>query len=323
MKNILHIIGLPLLSGILSFCPSTAMAVGVGGLELKQADAIQVVSEELEISTRLVKVKYHLLNTTGSDIRSTVVFSMPAYNNDLEGEWHDGQLNSYKITVNGVKVRPSVYRVFRINGVDVTAKLRKLGLTDEQIFDPNFACFYGGNCSINPEQSKALEQMGSLGAGASEIQETAYWEQVFPAGKEVEATLEYSPFPWWSYTPGPQNDELKRIFTDEKICMDAQLAKRIIGGFTDDFRPTLYQTAVTYVFGAGGNWKGPIKNFKLILRKQGSGETISLCIHGKPVKTSSTTIEFTYKDYVPRQNFDVYFFDFGSSPEGFGTTANQ
>jgi hypothetical protein len=67
---------------------------------------------------------------------------MPAFNGAaryLEG-YRENQrpIDSFKISVNGGLVTVNKNRVFLIDSVDVTDKLRVIGLSDKKIFDPLF-----------------------------------------------------------------------------------------------------------------------------------------------------------------------------------------
>lgn len=298
-------------------------SVGAGGLELLKTDNIQMVSEVLEISTKQIKVKYRFLNTSSSDITTTVAFPMPPFSNLRYAEGHDneGPLTTFKLLVNGAQVQVKMSRVFRINGVDVTDQLRKIGLTEKQIFDPDFNCFSGltsdvPDCILKPEQSVAIEKLGNEQLGDVEIQETAYWEQVFPSGKEIEVVHEYKPFIGRSYLTTAVKENLEEVFAEPDACMDAKTRKRIVEGYEkSDVHLDPNFANVEYILGTGRNWKGPIKNFRLILKKNSPYEIVSLCFPGKPVKTSPTTIEFTHKDFVPQDKLKIFFYRFGSEIE--------
>lgn len=312
-----------------TYANDSIASVGAGGLVLEKTDDIQMVSEVLEISTKEIRVTYHFLNTSKSDIKTTVAFPMPAFHDSGNGDENEGPLTSFKMFANGVQVPVQVNRVFRIKGSDVTDKLRKLGLSDQQIFDPRFECFPAKEsgepkafCKLERYQVLAIYGLGFKDYGDGEIQETAYWEQIFPAGKEIEVVHEYKPFTGRSYlNPAMNIDEesrrydkkrLEGVFLNKHACMDAKTRKRVVDGVEkSDVRPALNTAVVEYILGTGRNWKGPINQFRLILKKDNPYQIVSLCFPGTPIRTSPTTIEFTHKDFVPQDELMVFFYRFG------------
>jgi hypothetical protein len=307
--------------------------VGAGGLELLKTDNIQMVSEVLEISTSTIKVKYHFLNTSNNDIKTTVAFPMPAFDETgiIDGTKENQRpLDSFRIFVSGALVPVHKNRVFLINNIDVTDKFRKIGLSDEQIFDPKFTCTgliedlnAQAKCklTLTTEQISAVKNMNT--GGNWQIKETAYWDQTFPAGKEIEVVHEYKPFvgeeEYNSY-----NFTNSQLISEEGVeaCFDDNTLKAIKNNryklsFDPDYpdEPITYLPVtlrqVEYILGTGRNWQGPIKSFKLILKKESPDDIVSLCFPGKQIKTSPTTIEFSQSNFVPQDKLIIFFYHIG------------
>ena len=76
------VLGLCLLAAPAAANDSTA-SMGAGGLVLKRTDGIAMVSEDLYVSAREVRVKYRFLNHTAEPIETLVAFPMP----DISGSW--------------------------------------------------------------------------------------------------------------------------------------------------------------------------------------------------------------------------------------------
>jgi hypothetical protein len=293
--------------------------VGTGGLELLKTDHIQVISEILEISTSKIRVKYHFLNTSNNDIKTTVAFPMPAFDETRAmGRENQRPLDSFQIFVNGALIPGHKTRVFLINNIDVTDKFRKIGLSENKIFDPNFSCLgdindnANADCKLTTEQNTAIKKMHT--GGNWQIKETAYWEQTFPAGKEIEVVHEYKPF------VGVRLDYMSIINLDipgeasADVCLDDKTLRAIkdkvgIANNRGDSRVLLQE--VEYILGTGRNWKGPIKNFKLIIKKESPDDVVSLCFPGNPSKTSPTTIEFSQSNFAPQDKLIVFFYHIG------------
>ncbi len=64
-----------------------------------------------------------------------------------------------------------------------------------------------------------------------------------------------------------------------------------------------------YILGTGRNWKGPIGEFKLRLKKNTPEEIVSVCFPGQPEKLSPTLYEFTQRNFVPDDRLVVYFYN--------------
>jgi hypothetical protein len=305
MKKIVIIIFLcGMLFAISANANDSHARVGAGGIELLKTDDIQMVSEVLEISTSKIRVTYHFLNISNHDITTTVAFPMPAFNGIGDASENQRPLDSFRVYINGVEVSVNKNRVFLIDNVDVTDKLRKIGLSDKQLFDPAFNCMWGyideaeaGGCRLTKAQNETILKMNAY---RGQIKETAYWEQTFPAGQKIEVVHEYQPFVGFQ----PSLDQ-KRI---REACLDKRTIKAM-GGEFDEFGHLIGGGRdVEYILGTGRNWKGPIKNFRLILKKKSPEEWVSLCFPGKPVKTGPTTIEFSHTDFVPQDRLIIYFF---------------
>lgn len=295
---------------------------GMGGLVLQKADNIQTVSEVLEISTELVRVKYRFLNASKSDVKATISFPMPPFVDLVEYKGPPIGPVTFKEFVGGAQVPVKMNRVFRINGVEITETLQKLGLTEEQIFKPDFDCFHAYSrstdpklgCNLTAEQADAITNMAADDSSDREIQETAYWEQVFPAGKEIEVTHEYKPYIWWRYAGSPRvKSGKKEYYPLEQTCVDEEARKRIIKYYAN-----LWISSVEYANFSVRNLKGPIKSFKLVIKKDHPDELVGFCFSGKPESSSPTTIEYALKDFVPPDDLHVYFFSFGQQPRDGG-----
>lgn len=294
---------------------------GIGGLELLKTDDIQMVSEVLEISTSKIRVTYHFLNTSDHDIKATVAFPMPPFGDMSEypEDTREGPLDSFRLFVDGAPIKIKMNRVFQVDNTNVTDKLRNLGFSDKQIFDHQFKCISASyfapdvpgdeKCMLTPKQKQAAKRLMNVNYYAAKIQETAYWEQVFPAGREIEVIHEYKP-----RIGGHMGTDLFLLEkeTHNEACLDDKTRRTLIKKLkgNDERRPNFFWGYdLEYILGTGRNWKGPIKNFRLVIKKDSPEEIISLCFPGKPVKTSPTTIEFTQTDYVPQDKLVVYFYD--------------
>jgi hypothetical protein len=115
----------------------SSAAIGIGGLELKQSDAISMDSEDLYLSRQKVTVKYRFTNTSNRDVETMVSFPLPALPNAMDGyidvasftDWRE-QLQ-FKTLVNGKPVELGYHEAVilsdRAGPKDLSAKIKALG----------------------------------------------------------------------------------------------------------------------------------------------------------------------------------------------------
>lgn len=329
--------GLLLIAGR-SLANDTTARVGAGGIVLLKSEQIRMVSELLEISTKSIRVKYTFLNEDTADVRTTVAFPMPAYrwnSGDSAVEGNVGPLKTFKHLVNGVPVPTQIERKAVVNGRNITDQLRQIGLSDEQIFVTFGKCSTANrlavSCSLSKKQLAEIAGLTGKGSGDTNwtVEETVFWEQVFPAGKLIEVRHEYAPFVGMSYTSPyqdgfgyvgtspndylPRATPLNRPDDPNEACLDdglGQALRKKIGAIVESGVSSVTVTLndVEYILGTGRNWKGPIQDFKLRIEKSAPEQIISLCFPGKPKKLSPTVLEFAQTNYVPQDRLVVYFF---------------
>ena len=66
---------------------------------------------------------------------------------------------------------------------------------------------------------------------------------------------------------------------------------------------------VEYVLGTGKNWKGPITDFKLRIKKNSPDQVVSLCFPGKPKRDGDTILAFSQKHFTPQDKLIVFFYN--------------
>ncbi len=313
-----------LLISTCTFANDSIARVGAGGLELLKSDKIRMVSEVLEISTSTVRVKYHFLNTSTNDINATVAFPMPTYgfnpgfSESMSNVGPFTSISEFSIKADGKDIKPKFESRAKYGDRDITEDLRRIGLSDAQIFQTFGDCKEGEGetivCGLSNSQEEAISKLngaknkhGYLTGWQArwEIAETAYWEQLFPGGKDIEVEHEYEPLVGSSY-------DYSEAFIDAKKtaegCIDESTRKAISKQVQNAGGKVITLSEVEYILGTGRNWKGAIKNFKLIIRKEYPSQIVSLCFPGSPKKTSPLTFEFSQANFVPQDKLVVYFF---------------
>jgi len=329
----------PLLLGMLALsgeCNDTLVRAVGGGIVPIKSSNIRMVKERLEISTQRVKVNYVFLSDAGEDATETLAFPMPEYPAvfGISGSDTVRPLEDFATRVEGSPVASRRVRLAKLGERDITAELRSLGLSEQEIFGGSGACRYGPSaagsqefkCHYTPAQKRKLEQLcdGCSGSPGWKISETLYWTQTFPARKPLHVAHEYaakagayfhSRVDAWSV-----RDELA---ADRELagnaCIDegvlASAARVATKGLVKSTDPRDYTSvdiniqSVEYVLGTGKNWKGPIEDFELVIRKDRPEQLVSVCFPGKAVRAGPRQISFRHSDFMPQDRLLVYFVD--------------
>lgn len=307
--------------------------LGAGGIEFKKTADISMEMEVLTISRNLVRVEYEFLNTSSTPIKETIIFPMPFYGFD-EGcsPEHSGQLEGFKLWVDGVRQGTTRTVRARLHGTDVTNRLRELGFSDQDIAEYRGVEGYCYSSDTPPPKGIFAKNLATLDKGGlakvvkedgstwvTPLWEAAYfysWEQVFPPNIKVRVAHEYVPFQgsqsgWYDFTKA---GELKRIYKEllEKFCMTdgtIRAGEKIQKQLSTGKVPVggLVAGEVSYILTTGANWAGPIKSFTLNLQKASKNELVSLCLDGNFRKQDELTISMHETNYIPKKDVTAIF----------------
>ncbi len=194
--NSLSIFALVLISiGVLilptrSFGNDSIAALGAGGIELIKSEHIRMLEEILEISPQKVRVKYRFFNESDQDINTKDAFPLPFYGGIAHANVPIGDPNriftTFKVSVNNRPVVTGSERKALLDGRDITNKLRKLGLSDEEMF---FNVDDQGKGALWKKLKQFIPKVGDWW----DISQIIFWDMTFPAGKETVVDHEYKP----------------------------------------------------------------------------------------------------------------------------------
>lgn len=312
-------------------------AVG-GGIVPVKSSSIRMLKERLELSPRRVRVDYVFLNEANTDASEMLAFPMPPYPAyfGISGGDTVQPLEDFVTWVEGVQVAARRERRALVSNRNVTTELRTYGLSEQEIFGGAGGCRYvevrknsfEGKCEYTAAQKRKLEALcqGCSSNAAWTIQETLYWQQVFPAQQPLRVTHEYAAKAGANQLSGIPRPEVRQaIAGDDELaqgaCLDESLlaaAARIAMKGVDKDDDLAKQgsididiQSVEYVLGTGRNWKGPIADFELVIAKERPEQLISLCFPGKAVRNGPRQISFKHRDFVPQDSVLVYFIDVG------------
>lgn len=285
---------------------------GAGGITFLKSEDIRMLEEVLEISTKEVRVKFRFLNEADKDIHTTVAFPLPPYSPFLLNGPSNVSNPSFvmatlKVKVEGQPVRTNLDLKAVFNDQNITAQLRDLGLSDDQIFKA---------ADLTDDQRAALEKLyeGRREFLNWEVAETAFWEQTFPAKKEIIVEHTYEPAIGRAYNVRYRDADYA-VGDHDEACLDERTKRALENKHkvfaTDNENPEHileYFQDVEYILSTGRNWKGPIGKLTLRIEKEMPDTIVSLCFPGKPKKISPTVYEFYHKDFVPPDKVVVYFY---------------
>jgi len=297
-----------------------------GGLVLVRNPGVEMRSEDLFISPTAVKVRYRFLNTTGRDQHVTVAFPMP--NITVEGP--DDNISiptedpenflAFSTRVDGRPVAARIEQRVFSKGVDQTAYLRSLHVP----LAPQLKAAGEALDRLPKAVQRHLLKIGlaipdDFDAGKGwehHLQPTwtlhtaYYWDQVFPAGRELSVEHDYTPSvgatsgtsleaDWFRTSP-----DYKRV--KDKYCIDEAFlaavakAKRAAG----PQRQAFFEKRIDYVLSSGANWKSPIADFRLVVDKGRPDALVSFCMDGV-TRLDGARFEVRKTAFRPRRDLSI------------------
>ncbi|GAN51465.1 DUF4424 domain-containing protein [Methylobacterium radiotolerans] len=304
-------------------------ALAAGGLVLEKTDRIALVSEDLFLSEKAVRIAYRFHNLTDRDVETTIAFPMPDISGgpdamlNIADPKHDNFLR-FTTEVDGRPVDSQVeQRAFVTPAgkpeVEVTGRLRSLGIP----LVPTVEATEAALAALSEDQRRRLVADGLLvaqemGNGTTSLfpvwtLRSKFWRrQIFPAGRDVVVRQSYVPglgglssLSFGTATEGADEraEYARKYCTDAAFLKAAQaLARRVEAAGGRGIQA--FEQYLSYVITSGGNWAGPIGTFKLTVDKGDPATLVSFCGTGVR-KTGPTTFESVATDYVPRRDIDV------------------
>ena len=291
---------------------STAQ-LGAGGLELVRNDTIEILSEDLYVSAREVRVTYRFRNATDTSHTYLVAFPLPAIDARVPEALNVALPDSasenfvdFTVTVDGRPVRPNVESRVIALGVDQTDTVRRLALPLNPI---DFDLYQ--SLQTAPEAEK--EELNRLGLAIVDeyniqpswrLETTFYWEQTFPPGAVVVVEHRYRPVTGYGFFGDWVFDEPSY---QEKYCMDAAFeaaARKKLAAIADRDNPYMNEQRVSYLLTPAANWATPIQDFRLVVDKGSPDALVSFCGTGV-MKISPTEFEMRAKNFLPEQELEI------------------
>jgi hypothetical protein len=298
--------------------------MAAGGLVLKQSRDIDMLSEDLYVSARQIRVRYVFRNRSPRDVRTIVAFPMPDRNLGELQESNRAFPAGFRTVVDGRPVRTQVERRAMLRGTDHSALLRRL----------NIPISTDGNASatimthldgLAPAQRQQLLRLGLIeatefdqGRGMERhylprwtAAETHYWQQTFPAGRDLRVEHSYVPGTGMSASTGLHHREFRNSAEGRRMIADYCIDREFLAA-VDRFatrsgpaeQAVLGEQRIGYILRTGANWRSPIGDFRLVVDKGAPENIVSFCGTGLR-RISPTQFEMRRTNWRPTQDLRV------------------
>lgn len=295
----------------------TYATLGAGGLVPLKSHEIEMVSEDLRISVHRITIHYVFRNTTERDVKALVAFPLPDLNGEtlyyapirIPAENRANFLN-FTVTSDGQPVAVQQESRAFLDKREVTARLRAAGVSPTVFLAPLNAAL---SKISSAERQKLLSEnlieaddSGGHGWVARwALRVKFYWNQEFPAGKNVVLDQTYQPIVGGSYLT--TNDGGQWSVTP--YCGGAPALReiaRIMQGFpgSKDADIILFERTIDYILTTGNNWSGPIRNFHLTVETDSPDDIVLTCMQGLK-RTAATRYELQRSDFHPREELKL------------------
>lgn len=300
--------------------------LAAGGLVLTRTDAIVMKSENLYISADEVRVRYVFLNTSGKDVTTRVAFPMPDiggpefyfHETSIPGGEDPANLLAFRTLVDGKAVKMAIEQKALVGGVDRTAWLTMRGVPLALHVDGVIERLD----ALSPADQDEAIRLGlavpdeyDAGKGWEKhfnpawiLKTTFHWEQTFPAGREI--VVEHSYWPATGSSVGtivgaPSfSATAEWAETRDRYCIDSAFLAGVKKAQGKSEYPPFTEQRVAYILKTGGNWAGPIGDFRLVIDKGDPANLVSFCASGVR-KLGPNTFEVRETNWTPDRDLSI------------------
>lgn len=301
--------------------------LAAGGLVLTPTAGIETRAEDLYISPRQIRVGYRFYNASPADVKARIAFPMPDIRMadvaaGIPLPTSDPQnLVGFSARVNGAPVKAHVVQKVFARGADRTADLDRLKV-------PLAPHLPGTGKALSRLSPSARDEMRSLGLADIEkysvgrgmrqllsprwtLTTTHYWEQTFPAGKELAVEHSYKPSLGVSVQTllgepeAMKEDRLKEYM--RKYCIDEDFmaaVERARQAARMQYGAPFSEERITYLLATEANRGQPIGDFRLVVDKGKTANLVSFCGDGVK-KIGPTRFEVRKTGFVPNADLHV------------------
>lgn len=320
MRRLL-IAALMLASAAPALANDSTATTAAGGLVLKKNDSIAMVTEDLFVSVDQIRVRYRFHNISGIPVTTIVAFPMPPRKLYDEFGGDIAYPSNFRTSVDGKPVAVTRERKATVKGVDQTASLKSLNIPIAPDNVNNATKLMDALPAATKRKLLARglvfeEEYDDTGKGMKKhlvpqwvVEDSYWWKQVFPAGRDVMIDHRYVPgaggsvetiagFPEFRHSP--ENQAILDQFCVDKAFITAIDARRNKG----PDGPMMPDRKIEYILKTGANWAKPIGTFRLVVDKGKASNLVSFCGEGVK-KIGPTQLEMVKKNWRPTQDLQV------------------
>ncbi len=317
MKTVIKILLLVFISYV-TFGNDGVAAISAGGLIFSKSDDISMEREVLTVSTGEVRVEYLFRNHSPEAQTIIVAFPMP----DIICDPFQNMKypDNFKTSVNGreIQLKKEAKAIIYYDngklevGKDITTFLHENGvpvdcrdIEETKDDSPD---------TVSIEYKKLME----LGLACCDphmdpysiyykTEIKYYWEQTFPANDTIRISHSYRPSlgeinGYYEHDPG--RDRIKSYAENFRSFYVKNFQKDNTGAdFTIEGKKYFH---LDYILKTANTWKGPIKDFYLIIKSTGDLNVANLT---GELKLFNGDLKLHKKDFIPEEDLTVFFFE--------------
>ena len=329
----------PLLWPAAGFANDSTAFQATTGIELTTTPDIRMLSEELFVSPREIRVSYVFRNVGAKPVETLVAFPFP----DLDlapgltaSNWQfpvdQPNFLGFKVWIDDRPVTPTLERRAFVGTKEVTRELEETRALD--VLAP-WSAVGGYDAQVGKLPPGAIERLRASGLVKEgddtdnpqwTLRSRYYWRQTFPPGADVRVRHVYKPFTGGALTDKPSTSDGRSAVgrylgpesnrTGDRYCIDAATRRALAKletpepGMVVDYGAT----ELDYILTTARNWRGPIGRFHLTIDKGDPKGILSLCWNGLK-KTGPTVFESTLTDFVPDRDIKLVIFSANKRPQ--------
>jgi len=311
-----------------AFANDSSAELTTGGLVLTRSADIEMRSEDLSISQQEIVVRYIFFNRGAADQTVTVAFPLP----DIVWEGPDTVISvpdsqsanflDFKTLVAGAPVEMRLEQKAFSGARDITAQLTKLGVPLAPQRETTWKALDALPKAVQDELLKtdlAIPDDYDAGKGPEHhlsphwtLKTAYYWNQTFPAGRELAVEHRYKPSVGGTVGTSLQIDPVPaETWRDyqPRYCIDSAFMASVrtatgARGRNGSLEHDLFERRIGYVLTTGANWAGPIGDFHLTVDKGAPTSLVSFCADGVK-KISPTQFEVRHTNFTPNHDLDI------------------
>ncbi len=300
--------------------------VSIGGLVLKNNNMISMDSEDLYISANKVRVKYRFTNNSSQDATTLIAFPLPDYE-PLTDEWDEERREvhiatlDFETKVDGKAAKLSIAYIAKLNGKDISADITQAGLPIDWFNHDGYSAKIK---ALDADTLTMLTKKGVIAADSEGVLRPRWTttpnitrQQTFPAKKSVIVEHSYIPQNGGSVggsllskdrDKGGLGEYYSQYCIDKSFLsgFDAKMAEqaKLMKAKGEETYGAHSETWIGYVLKSGANWKGPIKDFRLVIDKGEARNLVSFCMDGVK-KISPTQFEVRKTNFEPSKDLNI------------------